>query len=133
MRFHSAVSEAELTTDAVAEVVDQTQAALGDRVDVVFVYFTSHHREGAEDLVERVWLELDPQTVVGCSAEGVIGADREVERAPGLALLAGEMPGVRLHPFHVAGEGDWRDLLGDHDLLAERLGHGPQTRPFIAS
>jgi small ligand-binding sensory domain FIST len=133
MRFHSAVSEAELTTDAVAEVVDETQAALGDRVDVVFVYFTAHHRDAADDLVERVWLELDPQTVVGCSAEGVIGADREVERAPGLAVLAGEMPGVRLHPFHVSGEGDWRDLLGDRDLLAERLGHGPQTRAFIAS
>jgi small ligand-binding sensory domain FIST len=78
-----------------------------------------------------LWLELDPQAVVGCSAEGVIGADKEVEDRPGLSMLAAQLPGVRIHPFHVQRE-EWRDLLGDHDALRERLGAGESTRAVIA-
>ena len=123
MRFLSCISEAESTDAAVAEVIDRTQTA-GIQADVLFVFFTAHHRDQADALVEKLWLELDPQAAVGCSAEGVIGADREVERTPGIALLVGHTPGVRIHPFHV-GDEEWGEGL------LERMGHGPETRAFI--
>lgn len=137
MRFHSAVSGSDSTADAVKQVVaavrEAGEAGGGRKFepDVVFIFFTAHHRDEAESLVEDLWLELDPQTLVGCSAEGVIGGRLEIEREPGLALLVGEMPGVRVHPFHVDGESDWRHLLSDPEALAEKLGLGPETRSVV--
>ena len=131
MRFHSFVSDLEPTAEAFGRVIDDARAATGGKVDAAFVFFTAHHRGGAEAGVEKLWLDLDPQAVVGCSAEGVIGGDVEIERAPGLSpCSSGEMPGVRLHPFHVAAD-QWEALLDDEDDFRHRLGQGPETRALI--
>src|SRR4051812_22756562 len=130
MRFHASVSDHEASHEAIKAVIADAGAAL-KKIDVAFVFFTGHHREEADELAERLWLELDPQCIVGCSAEGVIGADSEIERAPGLSLLVGQLPGVSIHPFHIAAD-DWRPtLIGDEPQLAERLGCGPLTRAVI--
>ena len=137
MRFHSVVSDRENSAAAVEAVIEEIgEAGEGDsgsplKVDVAFAFMTAHHRDDADAVIERLWLELDPQTIVGCSAEGVIGGDLEIERQPGLAVLAAEMPLVRIHPFHVGGETDWRHVLTDADELAERVGYGPETRAVI--
>jgi len=124
MRFHSCISEAESTDAAVDEVIDRAREA-NVTADVVFVFLTAHHVEQADAVVEKLWLELDPQAAVGCSAEGVIGGEREIERTPGIAILIGHAPGVRVHPFHLAADEDWSESI------LERMGHGPETRAFI--
>ena len=129
MRFAAAVSEAETTADAVAELLEQAKASTV-QPDAAFLFFTAHHRDEAEAFVEKLWLELDPQVMVGCSAEGVIGGDREVENAPGMSLLVGQMPRVRLHPFHI-GADDWRPIIADPETLAERVAHGSETRALL--
>src|SRR4051794_7381741 len=88
IRFAAGVSEHEDTTAAAEAVLAQAKDHVPEP-DVAFVFFTAHHREQADDLIERVWLELDPQAVIGCSAEGVIGGEQEIERSPGIALLVG--------------------------------------------
>lgn len=132
MRFHSAISGSESAYDAVEEVIAEAQEGTGGKTDVVFAFFTGHHRDDAEEILERLWLELDPQALVGCSAEGVIGGELEIEREPGVAILAAALPDVRVHPFHIAGRTDWRHVLTDESQLAERLGIGEQTRALIA-
>jgi small ligand-binding sensory domain FIST len=130
MKFHSAISDHESSDEAVAELIRATRARI-DNADVAFAFFTGEHREQAGTIVEQLWLELDPKCLVGCSAEGVIGADREIERSPGMSLLVGELPGVNVHPFHIAAD-DWRPaLLGDEPQLGERIGIGPLTRGVI--
>jgi len=130
MRFQSLLSEDESTMSAVAEVVRGAREADLGETDVAFVFFTAHHRDEADAMVEQLWLELDPQCIVGCSAESIIGHDREVEQRPGLAVLVARMPGVRIHPFHVAGD-DWNALLEDPEEMTERIGYGPETRAVI--
>ena len=132
MRFHCAISENESAHDAVAEVIENSRQATAGKIDVVFAFFTAHYRDDADELLEKLWLELDPQVLIGCSAEGVIGGDREIERQPGLAVMTADLPGVRLHPFHIGGRADWRQLLDDSEELRDRLGLGPQTRAVIA-
>jgi small ligand-binding sensory domain FIST len=129
MRFASAISDAESTPDAVAHTLDTIRSS-GIEPDLLFIFFTPHHSDDAANWVENLWLDLDPQVAIGCSAEGVIAAGREIEREPGLALLAGELPGARLHPFHI-GADDWQSMLQDADLLAERIALTPQTRALI--
>src|SRR5215472_7196334 len=76
MRFHSAVSDHEASHEAVGPVVRAAREAVGD-VDVAFVFLTGDHRDEAGTILEQLWLELDPQCIVGCSAEGVIGGEVE--------------------------------------------------------
>ena len=130
MRFHASISDDESSDAAADAVIEAARDAMGN-VDIAFVYFTAHHRAEAGEMLERLWLELDPQCIVGCSAEGVIGGEREIERSPGLSLLVAEMPGVNVHPFHIRAD-DWRELIVENpELLAERVGHGPATRAIL--
>ncbi|MEA2709731.1 MAG: hypothetical protein QOF78_2332 [Phycisphaerales bacterium] len=129
MKFLSLVSENEITSSAVDEIIGSARES-GVEPDVAFLFFTAHHRDEAESFVEKLWLALDPQVMVGCSGEGVIGADREVERAPGMSLLIGQMPRVRIHPFHI-GADDWRAMIADPETLTERVAHGAETRALI--
>jgi small ligand-binding sensory domain FIST len=130
MKFVSLASQSESSTEAVEQVVAEARDRTGGKIDVAFAFLTSHHRDEAEAIVEKLWLELDPQALIGCTAESVIGAESEIERAPGLTLLAGDLPGVRLHPFHIRAS-EWRDLLENPAYLTERLGHGPETRAVL--
>ncbi len=129
MRFASFVSSHESTDAAVEQVLSSAREA-GLQPDVLFTFFTGHHVPEAERMIEKLWLQLDPQVAVGCSAEGVIGADQEIERSPGLAILIGALPEIRIHPFHV-GTDDWRSLFEAPDDLLERIGCGDETRAII--
>jgi small ligand-binding sensory domain FIST len=130
MKFQSLISDAADADSALTEVIEAARAADFDEADVAFVFLTAHHREEAAQIVESLWLELDTQAIIGCSCEGVLGGEVEIERAPGLAVLAGQMPGVRIHPFHI-GADEWRKLLGDRQALASHLGVRNDTRALI--
>jgi small ligand-binding sensory domain FIST len=70
--------------------------------------------------------------MIGCSGEGVIGGDREIEREPGIALLAGTLPpGVEAKAFHI-GSDDWADMLSDRNALAGRIGYFDDTKLLVA-
>ncbi len=112
-------------------MVEAARTAMEGKIDVVFAFFTGDFSEDASAIVESLWLELDAQTLIGCSAEGVIGSDREVERSAGLSLLVARLPGVRVHPFHITGERAWREVLTDPDALRARIGYGPDSRAII--
>ncbi len=130
-QFHSAISDLASSDDAVAQVIAEARGATDGKTDVAFVFLTGDHSDQADAIVEKLWLELDPQCVVGCSAEGVIGGEREIERSPGISLLVGLLPQVRFHPFHISGQSDWRELLEDEETMQARLGLGPETRALV--
>lgn len=130
-KFFSAISERESSTEALAEVVGAAREAMGGKIDIVFVFFTAHFSDSAAAMAETLWLELDAQSLVGCSAEGVIGGDREIERTPGLSLLVGRVPGVRVHPFQISGQKAWREVLTDGDALRSRFGLTGESRAVI--
>ncbi len=126
-RLFSAISDRADSSEAIAQVIAEARDETGGKTDVAFVFLTREHVEQADAIIEKLWLELDPQCVVGCSAEGVIGADREIERSSGISLLVGALPNVRFHPFHIAGQSDWREMLSDEEAMKVRLGLGPET------
>jgi small ligand-binding sensory domain FIST len=130
MRFHASLSDHPSTPHAADELIDAARAAV-PRPDLAFVFFTAHHVDEAQTLLEKLNNDLQPAALIGCSGEGVIGPDREIERAPGIALMLASLPGVNIHPFHIE-KPDWRDLLADPAALAERLGAGDATRALIA-
>lgn len=130
MKFHSAISELESTTNAVDAIVRDLRGQLS-QIDAAWVFFTREHASSAADeLIQHIWRELRPRVMIGCSAEGVIGGDLEIERRAGISVLAGELPNAHLHPVHV-GADDWRRLLSDGDGFRDQLGFADDTRAMI--
>src|SRR5438045_1591855 len=106
MRFHSALSQEQDTLAAAdAVIADVLQAGLR-KPDLVLLFITAAHTVQAEELLQKIHEQLSPACLIGASAEGVIGSDKEIERAPGFALLAGELDGATAKSFHI-GRDDW--------------------------
>jgi len=117
MKWSSAVSESPSLSSAVSQCTDDLKRDLGERVpDLIILFVSSHH--AAEDeytkIPELVRRHFGESLFLGCSARGVIGAGREVEQRPGLAMTAAHLPGVKVLPFYV-DEGD----LPDKDSASE--------------
>ena len=102
MKIHTALSKAELTSEAVESVCREVSSGLtGSPADLAFVFFSASHIESAEFLASMVHEQLHPKVLLGCSAESVIGGDQEVEGKPALCLWAANLPGTTLTPFHL--------------------------------
>jgi small ligand-binding sensory domain FIST len=83
-------------TEACARVAE----ALGPgSTDLALLFATFAHVPVMESIAAAVRRELHVDCLVGVSGEGVVGGRIEVERAPGVSLLAARLPGVSLVPF----------------------------------
>ena len=124
MKWSSAVSNDASLEKAVEECAASVLDGLGDRrPDLAFVFPSAAHAgayDQVPDLVRRV---LGDCPLLGCSGGGVIGAGREVEGGPGLALAAAALPEAELSLFHVENDGlpdqdsppeRWWQLVGSH-------------------
>lgn len=87
--------------DAYAEATSAAAAALGgEHADLVAV-FAGHGNLGAmEEGVALVRDRLAPRTLIGCGAQGVVGAGRELEDG-GVAVWAASFPDAHLEGFHL--------------------------------
>ena len=125
LRWSSGVSTGGSLESAAARCLPEVVEGLGgEGADLLFVFASAHFRPDYHRLPDLVRLGLpdpDRTVIVGCSAGGVIGAGREVENQPGLAICAASLPGVSVTPFHIqdpqlpdadAGPGRWVDLVG---------------------
>ncbi|MGP1272393.1 MAG: FIST signal transduction protein [Phycisphaerales bacterium] len=136
LAFASAVSRRADTAAAASEVCDRALARLGDRgtPDLAFVFLTAEHVPRAVDLDRIVHERLGVETLVAVSAEGVLGDSVEIERAAGVAVLAGIMPGVECKPFliqdfpkpPVSADDEWAAAV-----LGPIIGAGPELRGTI--
>lgn len=96
----SAQPETALAVRAAAEDCLAQLGGGGARAcDLAMVFFSSHHTEQADAISRDVRSMLRPVNCIGVSAESVLGGAIELERAPGVAILALSLPGVRLSAF----------------------------------
>ena len=131
MKFASAITRERDTRRAAQLLVDELGCQFDEPVDFSTLFFTSHHVEGILDVLDAVGAGLSPRHIIGCSGEGVIGADQEIERQPGMSLIAGLLPGTTLQPFHL-DSGDWRPLLKDPSKLNVLIRPRLDTRAILA-
>lgn len=125
MHWTSAVSDAPSFSEAVEQVSEQISVNLGlrtgERPDITLVFVSRHHAPSYFVAPELFNSRLGSKVLLGCSASGVIGAGREIEGRPGIAVSAGMMPKAAAHPFYLkqnelpdadAPPEKWHDLLG---------------------
>lgn len=124
MQFKAAISTSPDTQRAIAEVCD----GLPDmKPDLAIVFVSHHHGPEFEKLLTGVWDRVNARNLIGCTGEGIIGPDREIEGAPGLVVWTAKMPGARILPF-VVDQNDLAELETPeawHDHLSVAGGDRP--------
>jgi small ligand-binding sensory domain FIST len=87
--------------DAFAEAAGRAAMALGGApADLVFVFAGAPNLDWAAEGLAHVHDRLGPRALVGCGAQGVVGAGRELEQG-GVAIWAASMPEAELETFHL--------------------------------
>ncbi len=116
MRCVSLLSTAHDSEQAMNDVVARAVAGLGKgAADLAFVFATSHHAEALGQVAQRIRAQGLAKHVLGCTAESVVGENREVEGEPALALWAMSLPGISIRPRRMTYEENsfrgWSDAL----------------------
>ena len=87
--------------DAFAEAAARAQLGLGGApADLVVVFAGAPNLVHVEDGLGAVAERLRPGALVGCGAQGVVGAGRELEEG-GVAVWAASLPGSGVRSFHL--------------------------------
>jgi len=121
MEFTSAATLLGTSDRAVADLAGQLEAAMDPAsFDLALLFCTPHFEDELESILADLSSRLPGATLLGCTAEGTIGVDREMQRGCSMAVLAGSMPGVEIRPFDVdqsrladgGGAEPWAEVLG---------------------
>ena len=121
MRTGAAVAQHPDWRDALTDLIGQIPLLSGEHeVNLALLFASSEYREEFPDLVARARQLTGARLLVGCSGQGVIGAGKEIEGEPALALLAFSLPGAELTAVHLTQEDlescrtpqDWHRLTG---------------------
>jgi small ligand-binding sensory domain FIST len=143
MKWTTAISRKTSFEDAVLGCARGVRETLGPGPVTLALAFVTPHFAEFHGRLHRVLQEsLGPETLLGCSAGGVIGGGEEVERSPAVTLVAARLPGVTVFPFHLSGAlpdldeppGSWEKLVGARRadepqfvLLADPFTAHPET------
>lgn len=128
MQFAAAITRSENVSEAVAHLVDSIRRQMAGTIDLLVVFLTPDYQDEAAQFSRALQLSLSPRVLLGCTCEGVIGGDREIEREPAISVLAAHLPGIALTPFHIGME-EWESLLDANHSAGLRRILGLDTAP----
>jgi small ligand-binding sensory domain FIST len=120
MQWASAISTDPDPTSALTQIKRAITKQLGGRdADLVCVFVSPHYGDSFARISELVRAHFSPRALIGCTAAGIVGGEREIELQPALSLCAARLPGVDLHTFHLdqypgpdEGPEAWEAALG---------------------
>jgi small ligand-binding sensory domain FIST len=103
LRFASVLSKRSDTEAAARDLADEIQGKLGHAsIDLACLFFSAHHVSKSGLLVAMIQESLRPRIMIGCSGEGVIAGNEELETAPAITLWAAALPDVRLEAMRLS-------------------------------
>lgn len=104
MKWATAISRQASFEDALLECAKEVREALGPGpVTLALAFVTPHFADFYDRLYRILASSLRSETLLGCSASGVIGGGQEIERFPAVTLTAAQLPDVTVCPFHLEG------------------------------
>ena len=102
MKFASALSTKTDLLDLVQDLAEQVRASLGpEKIDLALLFVHPQVLGATPGWLESVRRGIGARHLVGCTGGGIIGGNRECEQEPAVSLLAAQLPGVELVPFHI--------------------------------
>lgn len=100
IKIGSAISTNTNPVEAANEVLMRATAALDtESPDLAFVFVSSAHGPGVQDIAATLSAGLKGATILGCTTQASIGEQREVEEGPAVSLWVAHLPGAVLSAF----------------------------------
>ena len=131
MLFGSAMTVKPHMEDAIADIIAQVEGQMQGRpIDFVQVFLTPHFRLLVNDILLRLRKALQPEILIGCTAESIIGREQEIEQKPGITLVAARLPNVTLTPFKLQSM-KWDETLGQAEAFHATIGAPADTKLFV--
>ncbi|MBV9455307.1 MAG: FIST C-terminal domain-containing protein [Rubrobacter sp.] len=121
MKWATAISRKTSFNEALAECARGVRASLGPGpITLALAFATPHFAEFYGRLHKVLDKLLGPETLLGCSAGGVIGGGEEVEGLPAVSVTAARLPEVVVRSFYLDGPlpdlddppDSWEKLVG---------------------
>ena len=110
MSFVSAIASHSDVEQVLDDLLDQV--GMETLIDVAFLFVSTYFTNDIDDIVTRLQSELKPGVLLGCTAEGVIGCEKEIESEPAISLVVARLPGVQITPFMLQpGSSEWHRML----------------------
>src|SRR5918911_2231297 len=129
MKWATAISRKTSFEDALIECAEEVRESLGPGpITLALAFVTPHFATFYDRLYEALAESLGPETLLGCSAGGVIGGGEEIERLPAVTLTAARLPEVAVRTFHLDG-GALPDLDGPPDSWERLVGAERSQEP----
>jgi small ligand-binding sensory domain FIST len=100
MQAKAAISHARDWRAALDEVLAATDLG-GAPCDLALLFASGHYAAHYDDLVPTARAESGARLLAGCSGQGIIGPEREIEGEAALSLLRLAMPGATVRLTHV--------------------------------
>lgn len=121
MRFASSITTKSDPAAAIQELIAPLDARVtpGD-IDLAMLFMTDHFDDALDLVLDRLAQAVPHALILGCTAEGTIGVDQELERTPSMSLLVASLPDVKIRPFHLLQKqleasksaDDWERIVG---------------------
>jgi len=131
IKFLSAYTVEDDFSNAIRDLAAQIESRRqdwpeGGRIDLVVVFLSPHFTGESRAIIQGLLRELAPRALVGCTAEGVICRDQEIEEQSAIALAGAHFPDSQMTPF-VLQPSNWPNLLLDVDEFQRRVGVPSET------
>ena len=79
-------------------------AGLGGSCDLAILFAGAPHLTHAKPILSTVQERLDPRSLIGCGAGGVLGAGRELESGPGAVVWGLSAPDATIATHHLQAQ-----------------------------
>jgi small ligand-binding sensory domain FIST len=96
MKFLSILAQGP-DNESVADELVQRGANM--QADLAVLFATHHYGPEFGELLGAIHSGLNARNLIGCTAESVVGPDREVESQPAAVLFLASLPDVQVMPF----------------------------------
>jgi small ligand-binding sensory domain FIST len=106
MRAAAAIAQGPAWQDALAQLARELERVTAgeDEIHLALLFASPQYQDGFASLVEEARKLTGARTLAGCSGQGIIGMDREIEGEPAISLMTLALPGADLRSFHLSQE-----------------------------
>jgi small ligand-binding sensory domain FIST len=135
MHFVSGLSTEEQVGAGVNDLVAQIETQcmehqLEPRFDLALVFMTPHFTYSVREISTTLQQRLNIDVIMGCTAESVVGPDREIEDQAGISLVAAQLPDVQRSPF-IMQSNNWPLMLLQPEEFLRVVDAPPEPKLII--
>ena len=103
MRIGSALSTNANSLEAAEEALSRAQDSLGGEApQLTLLFFSVHHLPLIDQIAEVAAKAAAPGTLLGCTAQAVVGDGREIEQGPAFSVWTANLGAAEIEPFTIA-------------------------------